>query len=340
MPATRVQSRWNAGQLEFLDMNGNVICTFNGTAREFNFPATGILSIGGVPVTATAAELNTVSAAISVRNATGGPLTAGTLVYLSGYHAASGDPTVAAAGLTAQATHVLTEDIADGANGTADEEVLIGGLNTGGTAIGDFVWLDAAGAFAFAVPTGADEIAQLVGVVVTVDGVTGSILFFPGYPIVQRVGTSQIQNNAITEAKIVAGAVTEARLAAPTTVGLGAMRVARIPFTDLTVATHASGVEIPANALIVGGIFHVTTGYTDVAAAALVSFQAEGAEDLLADVGVASLTPANTLVDLIPVGTAATTVRTSVARDISMRIAGADCTAGAGVLYLYYVVTG
>ena len=45
MPATNVKSRWNAGDLEFLDSAGNVICTFDGTARELVFPATGILNL-------------------------------------------------------------------------------------------------------------------------------------------------------------------------------------------------------------------------------------------------------------------------------------------------------
>lgn len=39
MPVTKVKSRWNAGNLEFLDTSGNVIAYFDGTNRRLVVPS-------------------------------------------------------------------------------------------------------------------------------------------------------------------------------------------------------------------------------------------------------------------------------------------------------------
>lgn len=213
----RVKSQWIGGNLVFMDDQGNVIVTFDGVNQRFNFPAAGLLSIAGIPVTATAAQLNSASAAINVRNATGGDLDAGTLVYLSGWHAASNSPTIAVAGLTAQATHVLTEDIDNGENGLADEEALVG-MDTDAFGVGDLLYLDAGGDITDTAPTGANEIAQVVGIVTTA-AVDGEVLFFPGFPLVQRIGTSGVQDSAITINKLAGDANLSALIAS----GLGAV---------------------------------------------------------------------------------------------------------------------
>ena len=249
-----VKSEWINGNLVFQQAaTGNVICTMNGATRTIDFPATNILSIGGVGVTATAAQLNSVSAAINVRNDTGGNLTAGTLVFINGYHAASDAPTVAVAGLDSQATLVLVEDIDNGENGLADGEAVIENVNTDGRAIGDYLFLDAAGAFTFVAPTGADNLLQVVGVVVTV-GVAGSAFFFPGYTLVDRYGTSGIQNLAITEGKIADLAVTNAKISNATIeatklangAGLGALVAAGLGATANYANTTAGAQDLAA----------------------------------------------------------------------------------------------
>ena len=170
--------------------------------------------LNGTEVTATAEELNSVSAAITVANKTGGDLNAGTLVYLSGYDTTLDAPTVTKASLTVQATHVLTEDIDDDESGVADEEALVENLDTStASAVGALVYLAADGAFSFTAPTGADEISQIVGVVVTKHASTGSIKFFPGYPAIRKIGTSSLQDDAVTTDKIVDNAVTNDKLA-------------------------------------------------------------------------------------------------------------------------------
>lgn len=50
-----------ARNINYYDADGNIIFTIDTANRRINFPIPGILSIGNVPVTATAAELNAVS---------------------------------------------------------------------------------------------------------------------------------------------------------------------------------------------------------------------------------------------------------------------------------------
>lgn len=45
MPVTLVKTRWNAGQLEFLDPTGNVIFTIDGTNRLVNVPTGSRISL-------------------------------------------------------------------------------------------------------------------------------------------------------------------------------------------------------------------------------------------------------------------------------------------------------
>lgn len=45
MPATNVKSNWNAGNLEFLDGSGNVICYYDGTNRQLVLPTGSTLEI-------------------------------------------------------------------------------------------------------------------------------------------------------------------------------------------------------------------------------------------------------------------------------------------------------
>ncbi len=159
----------------------------------------GTLKIAGVQVTASAAQLNSVSSAITVANKTGGDLDKGTLVYISGYDTTLGAPSITAADATHAATHVLTEDIANDASGVADEEATVTGIDTSGaSAVGDLVYLAAAGAFGYSALSTADSIAQVVGVVITKNATTGSVKFFPGFSYKSVIGTSGLQADSVT----------------------------------------------------------------------------------------------------------------------------------------------
>ncbi len=156
-------------------------------------------------------------------------------------------------------------------------------------------------------------------------------------------GISDIALLGVTTGMLADGAVGEAKLADPAVPGLHAARVARAIFDptnnagERAIDTHGLGVTIPANAIILRGIIEVTDAFTDAAGASRTSIQAEAAEDLLADSAVGALGVG--LVDVIPVGTAATAVQTTVARELSVRVVDAELTAGTAIIFVEYVVS-
>lgn len=52
MPVTKVKSRWVSGNLEFLDVAGNIIATYDGVNRKFTVPTGSTLEVAGVTVDA------------------------------------------------------------------------------------------------------------------------------------------------------------------------------------------------------------------------------------------------------------------------------------------------
>lgn len=151
----------------------------------------------------------TVSLGLQVRNETGGTLVKGTLVRPSGYANSrilivAADADTAATG----ATYVLDADLLTATNGDAYAVQVVTGINTDAvSAIGDPLYLDAttAGAFTATAPSGADQVVQKVGIVIVKHASTGSALFFPGLVGRQKVGTSGIQNAAISAEHLDAG---------------------------------------------------------------------------------------------------------------------------------------
>jgi hypothetical protein len=203
----------------FIKTGGGIATTFyinedDETGCDFN-----VGSVGGGDVTGITAQLGLLGTAasgdvtlrrgISVINKTGGQLDKGTLVYLGSY--SGGFPTAikADADTGLFATHVLSADIANDASGDAYGMSVITNLNTDGQTIGDAVYLSAtAGGFTFTAPTGADQIVQKVGIVVTVHATTGQILFYPELRAISKQGTSQMQDASVTTAKIADANVT------------------------------------------------------------------------------------------------------------------------------------
>lgn len=153
--------------------------------------------------------------AMTFRNNTGGTLTKGTLIKLDAYTGTDGVTVVKAdADTSIIATHVLKADVLNAANGVAYPFATVTGLDTNGQAIGDKVYLSATvGTFAFSAPAGANQVEQLVGVVKVVSATVGEIVFFPGYRVVNKIGTACIQSGAVLTAQIGIGAVTPTELA-------------------------------------------------------------------------------------------------------------------------------
>lgn len=100
-----------------------------------------------------------------------------------------------------------------------------------------------------------------------------------------------------------------------------------------TIGLRGDG-NIPAGSVITGGYIDVATGVAS--ATGTVALGAEAAGDLLAAVSpTAALTAGRKSV--IPVGTGATTVKTTAARSLSMVIGTAALTAGKFRLVVTYV---
>lgn len=146
-------------------------------------------------------------AGLPVRNESGGDYAAGESVYVSGYSAAESKCLITKADAddpTKAAQFVLTAAIVNNANGYAYAFADVAGLDTSGaSAVGDPVYLsDTAGGWTLTAPTGADKLRQRIGVVL-VKNASGTIRFFPGHALREVVGTSSLQAQAVSYAKIV-----------------------------------------------------------------------------------------------------------------------------------------
>jgi hypothetical protein len=96
------------------------------------------------------------------------------------------------------------------------------------------------------------------------------------------------------------------------------------------------GDSLPNDAIITSGMIHVKTACTS-GGSATVALKVESANDIRAATAVASLS-ANAVLDVVPVGTAATAVRTTAnGRQVVATIAVAALTAGKIVVSLEYL---
>lgn len=96
------------------------------------------------------------------------------------------------------------------------------------------------------------------------------------------------------------------------------------------------GDALPDDAVITSGMIHVKTACTS-GGSATVALKVESANDVRAATAVASLS-ANALLDTVPVGSAATAVRTTAAgRHVVATVAVAALTAGKFIVALEYL---
>lgn len=151
-------------------------------------------------------------------NSTGGALSKGNLVYVSGFDATTGrwKVTKAVAGLNGivahYATGVLTADVAIGNSCTVRPGAKVTGLNTSGRAVGDSVYLDpaVAGGYTYSNPILS---SQIVGIVSKVDATDGAIEFdlpFLGSHVNSNAEAAGVAsaNVSLTAAQVIASKVT------------------------------------------------------------------------------------------------------------------------------------
>lgn len=93
---------------------------------------------------------------------------------------------------------------------------------------------------------------------------------------------------------------------------------------------------LPRGAIVTQGIIHVKTAL--VGSGATVALNVLTSEDVLAATAITSFT-LNALLDVVPVGTAATSFRCTAAAQLTVTIATADLTAGKFAVALDYVCT-
>lgn len=93
---------------------------------------------------------------------------------------------------------------------------------------------------------------------------------------------------------------------------------------------------LPKDAIVTSGVIHGKIAC--VGATATLAFHLVGAADVLAATAVASFS-ANALIDVVPVGTAATMIRCTAATQLILTVAVAALTAGKIAVALEYVVT-
>lgn len=103
---------------------------------------------------------------------------------------------------------VIKTAITNGNYGDAFDSVEVTGIDTSALTVESLQYLGAAGAYQAAVPSGADQCVQAVGIVKQ-SAVSGSIYFFPGNKRILKIGTSFLQPgaNATPGVVIVTGAV-------------------------------------------------------------------------------------------------------------------------------------
>lgn len=161
-----------------------------------------------------------------------------------------------------------------------------------------------------------------------------------------KVLVAMLATDAVETLKIKNGNVTEVKLAPTTANGLHAARIAKALFDPSavaghrTAAAHGLGVTIPAKAIITRCWYDVLTTLADgVADAATIAIHAEGANDLVTATAIAAV---GDVFDAgihaaIPVGTAATMVKLTTAKELTVTVGGVALTAGKMVVFCEYV---
>jgi len=183
---------------------------------------------------------------LGVRNETGGTLSAGSLVYVSGYDAGESKALISAAATTSPSEApqcVLASDISNNSNGVAYLAVEVTSIDTSGaSAVGDMVYLSTTpGAWAYSAPADPNA-SHIVGVVTAKDAVSGSILFFPGIKNTTRINSGAIPSHSLTHEIMGSDEINTLALTSGTINGvvIGGVTPQAATFTDVTMPDSAT----------------------------------------------------------------------------------------------------
>lgn len=211
------------GQIDF-DLSSQPDASINGTNE---LQALCVTAAKIAAATITQAKMATASVypdqqALNVWNATGSSLTAGQLVYVSGWNVANSLPQVSLAANNVAnqfPAYVVPATIANGAAGVVQRHWLsAANLNTNAQAAGSPVYLDSvAGGWTLTLPAGSSNNVVIVGRVVVQSASVGQIDFDLSSQPGTTIGNASIQNGAIGTAWIANNAITGALLASPLT---------------------------------------------------------------------------------------------------------------------------
>lgn len=180
-------------------------------------------------------------------------------------------------------------------------------------------------------------------IIATFDPTSGTeLLTIPSGAKINIATGAKIQNNGV-DVDLSLG------LATPATDGLMALGVARATFDagivgNQSIAAHASASAlIPANALVVGGLFHVNTAFTSASTnTGTIAISVEGANDIQAAAAVSGA-PYSTIgrKAIVPKANTpeSTSILTTAQRAVTFTVAVATLTAGKATAFLYYVVS-
>lgn len=156
-------------------------------------------------------------------------------------------------------------------------------------------------------------------------------------------GDVTITNAGVTA--VGAGKVLETMLEAPSGKGLYVPRVARITWDptgvsgDRTVAAHASGVTIPANAVIRQVWFYTKTSLVSTGNNGTIAVSCNAANDIFSAADIDATTGvAGQIGTGVPIGTAATMLKVTTACDITFTVAVNAFTGGKMDWFIEYVV--
>jgi len=198
---------------------------------------------------------------IEVANKTGVSIAAGKMVYISGFDATLNKPTITLADkdTSAKVAQFITKNaIAANKTGYVYEKMILTGQNTNGGNVGDPVYLGDSGAWTLSAPTGADMIQQIVGFITVKSATVGKILFLLTPRNVVVIGTSGLQGDSITTAKVPASTVTKTKLVGG--------------FSKVTLAAGTnSGANVTIAGIAVGDEVVAVLSFTTAAAIATVA---------------------------------------------------------------------
>ncbi len=188
---------------------------------------------------------------IEVANKTGSNIAAGKMVYISGYDATLDRPTITLADkdTSAKVAQFVTKSIiVNNKKGYVYEKFELTGQNTNAGNVGDPVYLSDSGAWTLSAPTGADMVVQIVGFVTVKSATVGKILFLLTPRNVTVIGTSGLQADSITTAKVPASTIIETDIGADVDIKYTVYSAGALAEGDLL---HISGFNVANNCFVV-----------------------------------------------------------------------------------------